>query len=178
MKRTAFIWLIGLVILFGALYWGISRALTTTSAAARPFRGLAVRTVAGSVTVAPEAESDLTAPEGGVLRESQLVAGRVVHTGDVVARLDQGQLPFRLEEAQLNFDELQHRLAAPLASEIQLQIFQQELTDMEPLRQAGYSAPADYTRLQLSLRQQEALAHADRADLETRRDVLKTPSPT
>lgn len=177
MKRIY--WLLILVLALGLAWWGLSRAFVPSSAAALVTRGKAEYVVTGSVTVAAESESTIASPASGiVLAEGyNLSAGRAVKAGELLARLDPGEIKFLRDGADIQLKQIAARLdpAKKLPSEIQLAITEKDLADAKPLldHTPQYYAPADYARLEQTAAQQRAQAETERSELETQRKVLE-----
>jgi len=160
-------------------WWGLSRALTPASAAALVTRGQAVYTVTGSVTVAAESESTLASPSGGIVLVDgyKISLGQEVKTGELLARLDPGELTFLKQKTQMDLNQV-NSLIAPdkkLSSEIQLAITEQDIASNKTLveHEPPFFPPADYARLQQTAAAQKALAEKERSELETNAKVLE-----
>jgi len=174
MKRTTLLWLIGLGLGVVLASWLLLRLLTPSSAAARVVRGKAVQVVSGTINVLAEAESDIPSPDSGILEDSILKQGLVVQAGDLLARLNPGDLPFHEQEDRDNLADTEQRLAGRLPSEFQFDGLKQQLADADKLRQTGYYPTTDYDKLVSDLHAAEAQGKSDRADLEIKRKGLIT----
>jgi len=173
MKRLFWILLILVVLGLGA--WSLSRAFIPTSAYAHVTHGQVMKIVTGSVTVSAAAESQITSPENGTILPANfsLKEGQPVAAGDVLARLDPGEIPFLAKEAQLKLDQANRQLAGKLPSEIDLARMQNDLADKKQEADAGFVGKADYAELELQVASQQALAAKERSDLETQKNVLE-----
>ena len=173
MKRLFWILLILVVLGLGA--WSLSRAFIPTSAYAHVTHGQVMKIVTGSVTVSAAAESQITSPENGTILPANfsLKEGQPVAAGDVLARLDPGEIPFLAKEAQLKLDQANRQLAGKLPSEIDLARMQNDLADKKQEADAGFVGKADYAELELQVASQQALATKERSDLETQKNVLE-----
>ncbi len=173
MKRI----LIFLVLAVALLWWALSRVLVPTSAAALVTRGKAVYVVTGSVTVSADAESSLASPAPGIVLVDgfSIAEGKEVKTGDLLARLDPGDIPFQQNTAQAELDQIKGRLAADkkLPTEIQLASAEKEVADAKPLFEHNpqFIAPEAYARLQQTAEEQKALAEKERSELTTNATV-------
>jgi RND family efflux transporter MFP subunit len=174
MKRTTIFWLIGLTL--GALlaFWLLLRLLTPASAAARVTRGQAIEAVSGTIDVLAESESEIPSPDNGILKDSILKQGLVVHAGDFLATLNPGDLPFHEQEDRDQINDIDHRLAGRLPSEYEADGLKVELADADKLRQSAYYPTSDYDKLVSDYQQAQAQGVSDRADLEVKRKGLVT----
>jgi RND family efflux transporter MFP subunit len=176
MKRKY--WLLILLLAIALACWGLARAFVPSSAAALVTRGNAVYTVTGSVTVAAESESTIVSPASGIVLADgyKLSEGREVKAGELLARLDPGEIKFLRDGAEIQLNQVTARLdpAKKLPSEIQLAITEQDLANAKPLlnHEPQYYAPADYARLEQTAAQLRAQAETERSELETQRKVL------
>jgi len=169
MKRT--FWLFVLVLVVAFVWWGLSRALVPTSAAALVTRGKAVYVVTGSVTISADAESSIASPDSGIMLVDgfNLAQGKAVKAGELLARLDPGDIPFQQNMAQLELDQIKTRLKGELPSEIELKTRQNALDKATPLYEhtPQFESPANYTLLQQLVAEQKAIATTERSELET-----------
>ncbi len=168
MKRSTWLWLLGLALCVGLAYWYIGKLLIPSSAAARVVRGNLIQTVSGTVSVSAQAESTIPSPDNGFLKESFIKEGSVVGAGDVIGRLDPGDLPFHKNQVMANITQYQTQLAGKLPSEIHYEGLKKELADADALRANAYYPILDYDRLSANTREAEMTAHNDRQDMETK----------
>jgi RND family efflux transporter MFP subunit len=171
MKRL--LWPCLILLVLALAYAGLRRALIPESAGAIVTRGQAIYAVTGSVSVSAEAESQIVSPVEGVLKESSLTEGQSVQAGDVLAKLDPGEIPFLKTAATANLADIEARLAGRLPSEIQLESMLKDFDNDQALFKGGFIGPADFENRQRAVEQQKTLAQEDRSGLETQRDVLK-----
>ncbi len=173
MKRL--FWILIICLVLALVGRGVSRALIPASAFARVTHGNVIKVVTGSVTVSAAKESQVASPEDGLVlpADFSLKEGQAVKKGDVLARLDPGQIPFAQKEAQLNLDQVNRQLGGKLPSEIDLVRMQNDLADKKKEADAGFLGQADYAELELQVAAQQALAAKERSDLETQQGVLE-----
>jgi RND family efflux transporter MFP subunit len=174
MKRSTLIWLAATALAVVLLGWFVLRLLTPASAAARVTRGQAIQAVSGTINVLPESESDIPSPDSGILMESNLKLGLVVKTGDLLGRLNPGDLPFHEKEDQDGIADADQRLAGRLPSECLLDGLKQQVDDADKLRKNAYFPTSDYDKLVSDLHEAEAQAASDRADLILKRKGFVT----
>jgi len=173
MKRI--FWIVVILLALGLAARSLSRAFVPTSAYAHATLGTVKKIVTGSVTIAAAAESQIASPEDGLVLPANflLKEGQIVAAGDVLARLDPGQIPFEQKEAQINLDQVNSRLAGRLPSEIDLERMQNNLADKKKESDAGFLGKADYAEYELQVAVQLALATKERADLVLQKSVLE-----
>jgi HlyD family secretion protein len=171
MKRIFWLGLAALAL--GAAVWGLSHVFTPVAAGARVTRGEVVLVVSGSVTVSAEAESALTSPQDGTIKESNLVEGKTVQAGDLLVKLDPGDLPIKRAQDNDTLDDVEKRLADKLPSEITLQNMQSDLAKEKQLIDGGFGIPAQYENDQRSTQAQEITAKQERSSLETQEKTLQ-----
>jgi RND family efflux transporter MFP subunit len=173
MKRL--FWIVLILLALGLAARTLSRAFIPASAYAHATPGTVKKIVTGSVTISAAAESQIASPEDGLVLPANflLKEGSTVTAGDVLARLDPGQIPFEQKEAQINLDQAASRLAGKLQSEIDLQRMQNDLADKKKESDAGFLGKADYAEYELQVAAQQALATKERSDLESQKSVLE-----
>jgi RND family efflux transporter MFP subunit len=172
MKRTY--WLGLTVLVAGTALWGLSRVFTPIVAGERVSRGDVIYVVSGSVTVSAEAETPITCPQDGKVKESNLVEGKTVQAGDLLLRLDPGDLPIKEEQDQAALDDVEKHLADKLPSEITLQNMQSDLAKEKTLIDSGLGGlPAKYEDDQRSVQAQEIATKEERSGLETQQKTLQ-----
>jgi RND family efflux transporter MFP subunit len=173
MKRL--FWLIIILALLGLAGWGLARALVPESAYARVKHGNVIYVVTGSVTVSAAKESQITSPEDGIvlLADFALKEGQTVKAGDVLARLDPGDIPFEQANANIQLNHIKTQLAGNLPSELELIRLQKDLADKKTQRDAGFYGTANYEEDAMAVDTQKALAAKERSDLETQQSALE-----
>ncbi len=179
MKRL--LWLSIFLLAVGLAWWGVARALVPTSSWARVEHNTVKRIVSGSVVVAAEQESQIASPGDGIVLPGDyaLKEGNLVQAGQLVARLDPGDIPSEIEDAKIKLAPLRIQLDptnpshGKLASEFMLEIMQQNLIDKKQELDASMIGKADYEELVQQAAAQQALAVKERSDLETQVKVLE-----
>lgn len=174
MKRSTLIWFAATALAVFFLGWYALRLLTPSSAAARVTRGKAIQAVSGTINVLPESESDIPSPDSGIFKESKLKLGLVVQAGDLLGRLDPGDLPFHEKEDQDGIADADQTLAGRLPSEYLMDGLKQQVADADKLRKNAYYPTSDYDKLVSELHEAEAQAASDRTDLVLKRKNLVT----
>ncbi|HVU37912.1 MAG TPA: efflux RND transporter periplasmic adaptor subunit [Opitutales bacterium] len=175
MKRLTLI--VILLLAAGLIWWAAAHLFVPTAPAALVARGKATYTVTGSVSVDANSLSTIVSPAGGIVQTDNyaLAEGREVKAGELLARLDSGQLGFLKNEAETQLKQDQSLLAKKLPSEIQQSIAEQDLANAEPLfkHDPPFETAANYTRLQQTAEHQTALAEKERSDLAAAAQVLQ-----
>ena len=171
MKRTY--WLGFIVLAVAAASWGISRALTPIAAGERVKRSSVIFVVSGSVNVFADAESQITSPQDGTLKECALTKGQSVQKDEVLVKLDPGDLPLKRTQDKDSLDDVEKSLADKLPSEILLQNMQIALGKEKQVLDGGFGQPAQYEADQRSVQAQEITAKQERSTLETKQKFLK-----
>jgi len=171
MKRS--LWLGLATLAAGTAVWGIARAFTPVVAGIHVSRGDVIYVVSGSVTVSASMESQLNSPQDGTVKISNLAEGKAVQAGDVLLKLDPGDLPIRRAQDNDTLEDVEKNLADKLPSEIQLEIMQSDLAKNKALLDKGFYQPAKYEDDQNAERAQEITARQERSSLETQDKTLK-----
>ncbi|HTB64331.1 MAG TPA: biotin/lipoyl-binding protein, partial [Opitutales bacterium] len=168
-------WLITILALLGLAGWGLARALVPESAYALVKHGNVIYVVTGSVTVSAAKESQITSPEDGIilLADFAIKEGQTVKAGDVLARLDPGDIPFEQADATIQLNHIKAELAGNLPSELELIRLQKDLADKKTQRDAGFYGAANYEEDAMATDTQKALAAKERSDLETQQSTLE-----
>ncbi|MDR2863213.1 MAG: efflux RND transporter periplasmic adaptor subunit [Puniceicoccales bacterium] len=144
--------LVVLGIIVGA-YFGV-RELAIPEVVVKPVsRGNATLSATGNVTVLPSAEALITAPEKGILLDfgprddRSYQEGDPVKRGDLIARLDSGNLPFFLQQAQSDLDRVKEKrkLGSPL--QFQYEQLKKDLDNTRQLFAKGHAREADVREL-------------------------------
>jgi RND family efflux transporter MFP subunit len=99
--------------------------------------------VLGTVTVNADYTTEIRAGEGGRLLEVFIDEGQEVVEGDVVATLDTRDLELELEARQIDLDLAQKQLLVGNSMRFEVEVKQEELTEMERLASLGQRSERD-----------------------------------
>ncbi len=85
------------VVVLGLIYWGVSYYLRPVAFVAPVERGLAVRTIPGTVEVKAEYIIELKSEVGGRVSSSELAIGKRVGKNDFLVQIDPGDVDLEIE---------------------------------------------------------------------------------
>ncbi|MDR2429612.1 MAG: efflux RND transporter periplasmic adaptor subunit [Puniceicoccales bacterium] len=101
-------------------------------------RGTATLTATGNVTVIPALEAQVRATEKGTVIEFEHKEGDRVKKGDLIARLDAGNLPFQLQQLENNLARLRERRKIGPSAQATRDYVRGEMEASEKLHGKGY----------------------------------------
>jgi multidrug efflux pump subunit AcrA (membrane-fusion protein) len=179
MKRL--FWFALLALALGLAWWGIARALVPTVASTGVKLGNVILLVPGSASVSAESESQLTSPGSGLIQPEgyALKVGDHVAAGQLLAKIDPGDLPSLRDQANLKYEEDATLLSqdnashGSLASEIMLQVMKDNLEFKKKELENKIIGQADLDEYTQQVAAQQATATRDRLDLETDQKIQK-----
>lgn len=154
-------------LLVAGLIWWAFPGLHQEVSAATVARGQAVDAVAGNVRILPQKEILVRASESGVVGEILHVqAGetRPVREGEVICRLDTRLMDFQIEQARLDLEIAEKRLAIGSPLEAEYALLKSELARFERLVEMEHSPESERTRRESELERTRRNLELQRAD--------------
>lgn len=170
MKNNKTLYIVLLIVGATLTYQGYRWAFSSSVVAAETRRGTAIKAVSGTITVKAEVETQIVSTGGGFLVESFLEEGKSVTEGEVVARIDPGNLPFQLEATRLEIENLERELERGSSSSITLKTLQRELIQSEDLLKRGHISQSEYDLL---LNKMETLKHQVGTEIDTLKSQIQ-----
>lgn len=167
----------GLAVLgFIILYQMVVSILSVDVVAAEARRGTAIKAVSGTITVMAEVETQLLSSGGGFIEESNLREAAEVKKGDVLVRLDPGELPFNIESTKIEIEGIEKNIARGSTSTIQLKDLERELIQSEDLLRRGMISQGEHdellTKINVLRHNAETEMEAMRQNLQIRKNTL------
>ena len=150
-------WLAAAALAAGAAYAILGPALRPVAVVEPVTGGEAVDARPGSVTVSAEFAQDLTTEIGGRIVERDVVLdpGRRVSKGEILARLDSGDIDLEIEKTSNDAEAARRRMAVGSSIALDLQSARAGLANDERLLGMGGMAEADVQRERRTVQQLE-----------------------
>jgi RND family efflux transporter MFP subunit len=135
--------------------------------------GRAIDARPGSVTVTPEYSMEVKSEVGGrVIADGyHLDLGDRVKKGDVLARLDPGDLKLQIEKEQIDYDTFKTKMDLDHTTELTLESARADLANAERLNKMGSYADADLAKRKREMQIMEQKAELEKA---SNQQTLKT----
>lgn len=144
-------------------YFAVVAYLRQTATVVTAIRAKAVKTVLGTVVVQAEFVQELKSEVGGRVAESALVVGGRVARGDVLVRLDPGDVDLELERLGNELAAARRRAEAGSTLRPDVLNLRDTIANLELLVRAGGYPPADLEKQRRNLQQLEQRLELDEA---------------
>ncbi|MEO6873649.1 MAG: efflux RND transporter periplasmic adaptor subunit [Opitutaceae bacterium] len=151
MNRKVLIAAAAIVIVGLVLYaWlkPVARVASVTS-------GIAVKAVAGNVTVEAEFAMELKSEIAGRIVKSDLEIGGKVPAGTILAQVDPGDLQLTMEQTQNDYEAAKQRIAVGSAIKLDLDTARESLAEFERLTKTGQYPQAELDKQRRIVKQIE-----------------------
>jgi RND family efflux transporter MFP subunit len=144
----------------------LTYALRSVATVAIVYRGPAVDSVPGSVTVQAEYEMDLKSEYPGRIVRSELEPGKPVKTGDFLVQIDTSKLELDIEKTANDLDAQKKKVAIGSSLEGDLENARDDLAEKERLFKAGALAEIDAVKARRFTKQVEQHRDLDKVERE------------
>jgi multidrug efflux pump subunit AcrA (membrane-fusion protein) len=141
-------------------------ALRTTANVAIVYRGKAVDSVPGRITVQAEYEMDLKGEYPGPILRSALDPGKLVKEGDFLVQIDSSKLELEIEKTVNDLDAQKKRVAIGSPYDIDLENARDDLAEKERVFKAGGLAEVDVVRARRGVKALEQKLSLDKVERE------------
>lgn len=173
MKASTLLKLLAVAVAAAAVYFGVSHFMRMGAVVAEAHKGRVLNSVSGTITVKPRIETNIASTEPGFLTESVLLDGAAIQKGQVVARIDPGDLPIKKRALQLQIAQLEHELNTPQPEDIQLENKISDFEDARQLYEQGHMPKAEFDRMENALRAAKAAIERGNTAQRNRLDLLR-----
>jgi RND family efflux transporter MFP subunit len=146
--------LIALVVIV-AIVLGLRAFLKPVAQVVAVVPGIAVNSVAGSVTVEAEYQMDLKTEIAGRLVKSELDPGKSVTANEVLAQIDPGDLRLDIEKTETDYEAAKQRIAVGSAIKLDLETAKENLENFERLTKTGNYPPGELEKQRRLVKQIE-----------------------
>lgn len=157
-------WILRLAVLVAILvaaYLGAVQLLRQTAVVARSVKGVAVKTVLGTVEVKAEYIQELRSEASGRVVASALDVGRHFARGDDVVRLDTGDIDLELERLRSEITAARRKVELGSTIRSEVENMRDTIANLEQQAKAGTYATAEVERQRRNLRQIEQRMELD-----------------
>ncbi|MDR2981586.1 MAG: efflux RND transporter periplasmic adaptor subunit [Puniceicoccales bacterium] len=137
MKIKSFLQLAVIILIIVGGYFGIRYFSTPEVVVATVYRGNAILSATGNVTVIPKLDSRMVASRQAILLKFPYKEGDLVKKGDIVAKLDPGQLPFTLRNLENDLEKLEKQMSRGSSEQFLFDAVKDELEKIKKLYEAG-----------------------------------------
>lgn len=163
--RLALKLLVAAVVL-AAVVVGLIYLLRPVADVAIVYRGKAIDSVPGSITVEAQYEMDLKSEYPGRILRSELEPGKIVKTGDFLAQIDSSKLQLEIEKTKNELDAQKKRVAIGSPADVDLENAHDDLAEKERLFKSGGLAEVDIVRQRRFVKALEQKLALDKVDRE------------
>ena len=144
----------------------LAYGLRSVATVAIVYRGSAVDSVPGSVTVQAEYEMDLKSEYLGRVVRSELEPGKSVKAGDFLVQIDTSKLELDIEKTGNDLEAQKKRVAIGSPKEVDLENARDDLAEKERLFKGGGLAEIDVVKSRRFVRQLEQGRDLDKVERE------------
>jgi RND family efflux transporter MFP subunit len=163
--RLALKLLVAAAILAAAVV-ALTYALRTTASVAIVYRGKAIDSVPGSITVQAEYEMDLKGEYPGRILRSALEPGKTVKTGDFLVQIDSSKLELEIDKTVNDLDAQKKRVAIGSPSDVELDNTRDDLAEKERLFKGGGLAEVDVVHARRGMKALEQKLNLEKVERE------------